>query len=114
MPERTADAKPRGRRRPRPAVLLAIAALLNAGAGIALGIAVTPDDPSPPPPAPAPPEAIATGDLRVVLPAGWRKLDQAPDVPGVSVDGAAAARGPSADVVLAMLPPESATLLPPA
>ena len=93
-------------------MLLALAALLNAGAGIALGIAVTPDDDPPPAPPARAPQVVAAGDLRLALPDGWRPLETPPQVPGLTNADAAAARGPSADIVFAVLPPESATLLP--
>jgi hypothetical protein len=93
-------------------VLLVLAAVLNAGAGIALGIAVTPDDEPPPAPPPRPPEVLATGDLRLALPSAWRAGEQPADLPGFDGVEAVAARGPDADVVFGMLPPESPTLLP--
>jgi hypothetical protein len=93
-------------------VLLAIAAVLNAGAGIALGIAVTPDDEPAPPPPPRAPQIVAAGDMRLALPDGWRPLETPPQVPGVTNEDAAAARGPRADVVFAILPAASPTLLP--
>jgi hypothetical protein len=94
-------------------VLLAVAAVLNAGAGIALGIAVTTDDPpAEPAPPPPPPETIAVGDLRLPLPQGWTPLDDAPELAGFDGMERVAARGPSADLILATMRPENPALLP--
>jgi hypothetical protein len=93
-------------------VLLLLAAALNAGAGIALGIALTPDDPpDSAAPAPAKPTTISAGDLSLTLPRSWRRLTTVPVVAGFSAE-ALAARGPRADVVATVLPPQGPTLLP--
>jgi hypothetical protein len=104
---------PRGRRRSRAVVLLALAALVNAGAGIALGVALTPDDPPAPRAQPVPePETIAAGDLTATLPQGWEPLSSPPTLAGFDGAETAGARGPSTELLLAVLPPEGPTLLP--
>jgi hypothetical protein len=104
------------RRRSLPPVLLAMpiaAALL----GVLLALAFAPEQKSAPSrPAPAPTgRTVATGDLRLTLPRGWIPTKTGPAVPGFPAGAETLhARARGADVAIALLPLQRASLLPPA
>jgi hypothetical protein len=62
--------------------------------------------------APTAPRSYAAGDLQLTLPDGWRQVRSGPAVPGFPSAGTLFVSSPSSDVAIALLPPESPTLLP--
>jgi hypothetical protein len=102
------------RRPPSSTALLVGLSLLGALLGAVLALAVgdgAGDAPGRTTPPPAP-RAVAAGDLRLTLPAGWRAARSGPAVPEFAGVRTAFARGPNADVAMALLPAASPSLLP--
>jgi hypothetical protein len=100
-------------RRPSVVILVvvpAIAALI----GGALAWALRGDDSVAPDRTPAHASAgsFAAGDLRLTLPDGWRQIRRGPAIPGFDPAHTIFVNSPSSDVAIALLPPESPTLLP--
>jgi hypothetical protein len=100
-------------RRPSVAILVGvplIAALLGGG----LALALRDDDDGAPNPAASPDAArsFAAGDLRFALPEGWRQVNSGPAVPGFDRARTTFVGSLSSDVAVALLAPQSPTLLP--
>jgi hypothetical protein len=110
------DIAPTIQRRPKPAVLVGVpvlAAIVGALLAVAFG-----QGPAASPPRAAPgPEgpALAVGDLRVTLPPGWTRspTKAAAPIPGFSTARAIHARAGDAEIAIALLPAQRASLLPP-
>jgi hypothetical protein len=100
-------------RRPSVAILVGvplIAALLGGALALALrgGDDVGPNRAL----AATAPRSFSAGDLQLTLPDGWRQVRSGPAVPGFHSANTIFVSSPSSDVAIALLPPESPTLLP--
>jgi hypothetical protein len=100
-------------RRPSVAILVGVP-LIAALLGGALAWVLRGDDDVAPNRALAPtaPRSFAAGDLQLTLPDGWRQVRSGPAVPGFHAAHTLFVSSPSSDVAIALLPPESPTLLP--
>jgi hypothetical protein len=99
----------------RPSVvILVVVPVIAALLGGVLAWALRGEDPAAPDriPARASAGAFATGDLRLRLPDGWRQVARGPSIPGFDRGHTLFVDSPSSDVAIALLPPESPTLLP--
>jgi hypothetical protein len=110
------DIAPTVQRRPKSAVLVGVP-VLAAIVGALLAVAFA-QSPSAPPPRAVPGTvglALAVGDLRVTLPPGWTpsRSKAGPPIPGFDTPRAIHARAGHAELAIALLPAQRASLLPP-
>jgi hypothetical protein len=104
------------RRHPASVVLVGlplVAAVLGAVLALAFGQPVADKPHAAAPLTPSPGAVVSAGALRVTLPDGWTPTRTGPKIPGFEGAQAAFARTYDSDVVIALLPARSPSLLPP-